>query len=85
MTLDLRVHHWKRDKRNRAVLTKTRPYIRLRNGDSPAVFIQEGRYYTDNGEEMKKIPSWVADHLKGVSDIVKREVGLAVNSPNDPA
>ena len=80
MTLDLKVHHYKRDKKGRAVLVRSTPSLRLKNGDSEAIFIQGGQFFTDNGEEVKKVPPWVLEHLKNVKPEVKREVGLASDS-----
>lgn len=82
MTLDLRVHDWKRSKSGKAVLRRTLPYVRLHQAGESAIFVQGGRYYTDDGKEVAKVPAWVTEQLKAVSDPVKKEIGL-VNSSSD--
>jgi hypothetical protein len=81
MTLSLRPHEYRTDKRTgRNILTRMNPYVRLRNGDDPPVFLQGGKLYDEGGTEIKKAPPWVVEHMKVMSDKAKREVGFADDS-----
>lgn len=77
MTFTLRPHEYRTDKRTgKHMLVRALPYIRLRNGDEPPVFIQEGTFYTESGDKIETPPAWVHSQLENVTDRAKREVGL---------
>lgn len=78
MELDMRPHHFKMVG-GQPELIKVVPYIRLNGGKNvPEVYIQNGRYFSAGGPEIKKadVPEWVKEAVKNLSEEAKAEVGL---------
>lgn len=82
MSLNLQPHTFRKAKGGGQVLTRTVPYIRLRVGEEPPIFIQGGKFFYEGGSALaeKDIPKWVAGELKKISEQAKREVGLGGDS-----
>lgn len=59
-------------------LIKTRPYSRLRSGDTPPIFVQEGKFYSEAGDEYPReaVPAWVRGQLMIKNDQGLAEIGL---------
>ena len=58
-------------------LVKTNPAIRLTAKDFPVpVFFQHGKFWYENGEEIKEIPDPIAREAAKLSVDAKHEVGL---------
>jgi hypothetical protein len=49
-----------------AIGTRVTPYIRLCQGDGPPIFLQNGTYFYEGGEEVPKgdLPDWL-EELQG--------------------
>lgn len=84
---DLKVHEYKsvKDPVTGTVSTKlvrTRPYIRLKEqGDTNApanspIFIQDGKFFYEGGQEVDEHPAWLSDALAKLSPKARTEVGL---------
>lgn len=73
-----KVHQFEKVKdKNEWRLVKTLPYVRLRgNGWASPLFIQEGKVYSEGGDEATDLPSDFWDEAKKVSLEVRRECGL---------
>lgn len=56
MALDLKVHHYEKEKLSgQARLTKVKNYLRVSNDKGqPPVFIQNGKLYSQGGPEIKE-------------------------------
>ena len=77
------VHKYEKVKgKNEARLTRVTPYIRLKSGrDEPPVFLQEGKVYTEAGDEVLDRPSWFDAELKKLSVDALAEIGFDDNAP----
>lgn len=60
-SLSLKTHDVTVNKQGEATGTRVTPYIRLCEGDGPPIFLQNGRYFYEGGEEVpsKDMPDWV--------------------------
>ena len=82
MTLELdKVHEYTTGKKGEPKMLRVRPAVRLRKGDSPPIFVQDGKFWYEGGEEeipQDELPEWVAGQLDLMSADARREVGLDV-------
>lgn len=69
------------DKSGRTVKVSSRPYIRLKAEDRPAVFLQGGFIYTEDGKEFEDRPDWLVDGVKRLSDEALEEAGFDPANP----
>lgn len=77
MPFDIRTHIIQ-NRGGRQVLTSVNPNVRLKHGDDPPVFIQGGRFYSEDGAEYDEatIPGWVEEEVRKLTPQVRKEVGL---------
>lgn len=80
MSFTLRPHEVK-TRGGQPILVRDRPYLRLRAGDDPPIFIQGGKFYYENGQEVSEVPDWVMEKLKEVQPKVREQVGLPKTAP----
>ena len=83
MSFTLKPHEWQRTKKGTAVLVRSNPYIRLRQGDDAPIYAQGGKFYTDNGEVIEKVPPWVFQQMKTLTSEVKKEAGFGNDSKDN--
>ena len=55
---------------------RVKPYIRLSHGDSPPVFVQNGKFFGAGGKELEDVPSWVQDSLGKLNAVTLESIGL---------
>lgn len=69
-------------KKGRPVRIRNTPYVRLCLADNPPVFIQHGKFYYENGQELSEsdLPEWVSNELAKLSHDARQEVGLGTTS-----
>ena len=70
MAFTMNVHQ--RDKQGNTV--KSRPYVRLKEKDEPALFLQDGKIYTEDGKEVEEVPEWASIQAGLLSKKAKQEV-----------
>lgn len=77
MTFSLRTHITKMG-RGETVVARVTPYIRLRSGENPPIFVQGGAFYWEGGQRVKDadLPDWVEPELDKLTPEVRREAGL---------
>ena len=63
-------------------LVETVPYVRLRSGEAPPLFIQAGVVYDEGGTVVEPWPEWVVAAMEKLSPVVRAEVGLVL--PGQP-
>jgi hypothetical protein len=65
-TLNLKTHDVTVNKQGEATGIRVTPYIRLCEGDGPPVFLQNGGFFYEGGEEVPKgkVPDFVFDLMK---------------------
>lgn len=79
MAFSLKTHEFRRvSGSNTRVLTRIRPYIRVRNGEDPPLYIQEGRVYSESGQEVDPLPPWFWDHARTITPAGRNKVGLVL-------
>lgn len=76
--LNLRPHQLVRRKGVVVVGEGTDPYVCLRNGDGPEVYVQRGHFFWAGGEEIPPgdVPAWVEAQCKLLTPNTRKEVGL---------
>lgn len=67
------VHH--RDPRNPSVFTKVTPYALFRTEGSVSIYLQDGKFYYENGKHINDPPQWAIEQAENLSDVVKKQVG----------
>jgi hypothetical protein len=60
-TLSLKTHEVSVNKSGEATGTRVTPYIRLCAEDGPPIFLQNGLYFYEGGEQCKDPPDWLSD------------------------
>lgn len=57
---------------------KVRPYVRIKVGEDPPVFIQDGTYYFEDGNKIdtKDVSAEVKEVVAKLTDQAKKECGL---------
>lgn len=75
MAFTMKVHE--RDRANPSVIVKTRPYIRLAERDAVPHFLQDGKFYTEDGKHVNQPPEWALKAAENLSDKAKKEVNYA--------
>lgn len=81
MPLNLQVHRYARmPGTNETRLVSSNPYLRLNAGplESPPLFVQQGRVYSEGGELIKDLPEWFWEEARKCSPEARREVGLVL-------
>lgn len=66
-------------------LVETRPYVRLRRGYDPPLFVQEGVLYDEGGTVVDPWPQWVHEDIDKLSPVVRAEVGLTLPGQTVPS
>lgn len=79
MSFTLRPHELK-TRGGQTILVRDRPYLRLRQGEDPPIFVQGGKFYFENGQEVEELPDWVVEKLKQVNPEVRKQIGLEEQS-----
>ena len=77
--LDYRVHELKRvPGTNQAVIVGKNPYVRIKKGDDPALYIQKGRVYSGGGPKVNldTLPEWFWEEVDKMNVKVLNEVGF---------
>lgn len=75
LTLD-KVHHYVREPgTNEARLVQTNPYVRFGVEGHPVVFLQGGRFYYENGQEIDEIERWLAQAIEQCNPKALKEAG----------
>ena len=77
-SLDLKTHHVTVNKQGEAIGIRVTPYIRLCQGDGPPVFLQNGKFFYEGGEEVPDtdVPDWVEELMKGCSQEQLKATGF---------
>lgn len=71
-----KVHHYVRQPGTQDVrLVQTNPYVRLSVEGRPVVFLQNGRFWYENGVEVPEIEPWLARAIEQVNPKVLKECG----------
>lgn len=78
MAFSLKTHIIKKVDGEGVKVVRSQPYVRLNSGDGPPIFIQNGGFYTEGGQAMKRadLPEWFEIELKKVDPGIRRECGL---------
>jgi hypothetical protein len=77
MTFNLKVHHYQKQRDGGTKLVKVTPYCRLTNPNTNAkVFLQNGKAWDAQGNEITPTPDWCLDRLKTMNPTVVRECGF---------
>jgi predicted RNA-binding Zn-ribbon protein involved in translation (DUF1610 family) len=64
-------------------LVETNPYIRLRSGYEPPIFLQGGVAYDEGGAVVAQWPEWLQQAVAALTPAARAEAGFAV--AEDPA
>lgn len=93
MPLNLNPHVWDSSQKR---IVKVDPYIRLSYGESyknaankecfrkfPPIFLQKGRYYSQDGKEIASIPQWARDEVAKISPEALTNAGFTRQRKND--
>ena len=69
-------------------LVAERPYVRLVQQEELSVFLQDGRFYFEDGSIVSPVPEWVLDAAKKINKEKLIKVGFAdgvlVAQPEEP-
>lgn len=57
-------------------LIRSNPYVRLRKGDDPPIFVQSGIAYWEDGKLVETMPEWFEEEAKKTTARVQKETGL---------
>ncbi len=88
--LNLKPHKVVQDNATRTdKVVSVNPYIRISSATqyensagkicyrkTPAIFLQGGRYYTEDGATVKQLPEWAAAEVAKISPSAMREAGF---------
>lgn len=88
--LNLKPHKVERDNATRTdKVVSVNPYIRISSATqyensagkicyrkTPAIFLQGGRYYTEDGATVKQLPEWAAAEVAKISPSAMQEAGF---------
>lgn len=97
MGLKTQSHEWTKDTRTgQLVITKENHYIRMSAKDQGAIYLQAGRAYYEDGEEVSDLPEWVTIQFKTLNPALLKRVGweqglslpiptLDSSAPNSPS
>lgn len=72
-TLFVHEHEYDRNLGTRK-LTRVTPYIRLK-GVSGAMFLQDGKLWTEDGRHVEMVPKWAADAIAQLTPEARESVG----------
>lgn len=70
---DMKTHHVKM-RSGRPIVSQVTPHVRLKRGEDPPVFIQGGKFYSEDGAESH--PDWLDEEVAKLTTKTKIEVGL---------
>jgi len=79
MALNLSPHNFSvNPETNQPVLTRIQAYVRVREGDSPPLFLQGGQVYSEGGPLIpaEDWPDWLEGHIKRLSPLALEECGF---------
>lgn len=66
------VHH--RNSKNPSAFLKVTPYVLIRERDSLSYYLQDGRFYYEDGTHVNQPPEWAIKAADDLSDKVKKQV-----------
>lgn len=85
MGLTLRVHDYRvMPGTNQARLLSMKPYINVKAGNGPPIFIQGGKLWAEGGEEIKNPPEWFWDEIKKIDPERLKAIGFSLPEPEQP-
>ena len=72
MAFTMQVHQ--RDHKDPSVIAKVKPYVRFSERGETPVFLQDGRFHSEDGKHINNPKAWALDSAENLSEKVKKEV-----------
>lgn len=77
-----RVHHYQpTPETNEVRLVKVTPYVRVRNGDEPPLFLQNNEFWSEGGEHIPhaNVPGWAWQQAKLCNPVVLKDANFTLD------
>lgn len=78
----LQTHDNRKTKAGTVNTVAANPYVRLA-ADGQVFFLQNGKFWSEGGQEQKNVPAWVVQQADALDETVKRECGWGVQNLDD--
>lgn len=75
----LTTHETRKTKAGSTNTVATQPYARI-SGPDGVYFLQNGKFWSEGGPELKNVPAWAMAQADALTDAVKKEVGWGVQN-----